>query len=442
MKLTKMLNNVIRTVGLNMFVSVLFLPVALYAQAEKTLTLDSLQQMARENYPYVRQLMLNSQQGQEAVKSVRSNWLPDLSVSGKTTLQSEYTFVSLPSAMLEQYGINMGSGKKFQYQGSASVNQLIYDGGINRASGKLKQLESEIEGNNIQLSMLQVEDAVNALFENILVSHQQLKMLNFQKTDLKGRKKNLQAAVENGIVLQSVLLELQSEILHLEQQKTEVKSALVRFYSHLSFFTQQQIDTAIVMQQPALIADCGEDFSARPDFRKFAKRVQVQDWQLKMLRRQSLPKLSFFANGYWGRPGLNMMKYDNHFWGITGINLKWNLNHLYDFSHDKNKVELQRSIIKNQQNIFEIEMSRQLADINNEIFKNRQLLTRDDEVVKTRTEIKETAAVQLENGAITFSDYLTKLTDESRAVANRNIHKIQLSMNFFKKRTLIGGGKH
>lgn len=439
MKLTKLLNNIIKTIRLNMFVSVLFCPALLYAQTEKTMTLDSLQQLSRQNYPYVRQLMLNSEQGEEAVKSVRANWLPDFSVSGKTTLQSEYTFVSLPSAMLEKYGIDMGSGKKFQYQGAASVNQLLYDGGTNKASGQLKQLESEIKETNIQLSMLQVEGAVNSLYENILVANQKLKMLNFQQTDLEGRKKDIQAAVENGIVLQSVLLEIQSEILHLEQQETEVKSSIVRFYSHLSFFTQQKIDTSVVLQLPSSIADCGEDFSARPDYQQFSKRVKMEDWQMKMLKRQSLPKLSFFANGYWGRPGLNMMKYDNHFWGITGVNLKWNLNHLYDFTHDKNKVELQRSIIKNQQNIFEIEMNSQLADINNEISKNRQLLTQDDEVVKTRTEIKEIAAVQLENGAITFSDYLTKLTDESRAIANRNIHKIQLAMNFVKKRTLIGG---
>jgi outer membrane protein TolC len=434
MTLTKLLNKYVDIKKLSMIATCAILPLTIYAQLEKSITLDSLQTMVKKRYPYAKQLMLNGQYGQESVKSIGSNWLPQFSISGKTTLQSEVTAISLPANV--NLGFSLETGEKYQYQGELDFTQLIYDGGISNAAKEISKLASDIQAGNIETSMLQVEGIINTLFESILLTREQISMLNFQKNDLTARQKDLMAAVRNGIALQSVLLELGAEITSLEQRKIEANAQLISFYSQLSFFTQEKIDTSIVLQWPASVMESGNDFTKRPDYRGFEKQLQYSDWQLKLLHKKEFPYLALFANGYYGRPGLNALNYNDHFSGIAGISLKWNISNFYDNSHEKKKISIQQSLVQNQQILFEIEMNKQFDQLNIDIVKNKELIEKDDEVVQVRSEVKKVAAVQLENGSITLTDYLAKLNAESQAIANRNVHKIRLQMGFVKKTTL------
>ena len=61
----------------------------------------------------------------------------------------------------------------------------------------------------------------------------------------------------------------------------------------------------------------------------------------------------------------------------------------------------------------------------------------DDNIVAIRSNVKDVAAIQLKNGSITLTDYLIKLNDVSQAMINKSIHKIELSMDGAKMRTLL-----
>jgi hypothetical protein len=197
------------------------------------------------------------------------------------------------------------------------------------------------------------------------------------------------------------------------------------------------MDTSVILEWPMIQEENLTDFTDRPDYKQFDQQMQSSDWQLKLLKRDELPKLSWFANGFYGRPGLNNLNYDTHFSGITGLNLKWNIGNIYSHSHQKKELIINRDIIKTRQSIFEIEMDKQINQLNNDILKNKQVIEKDDEIVQIRSEVKKVASVQLENGAITLTDYLFKLDAESQATANRTIHKIALMMDLAKLKTLI-----
>lgn len=425
MRLTNLLNIIV--------VFLLFCPFAEGQVVQQSL--DQLQKMARDHYPYARQLILSEQYGEESVRQQNSNWLPQVIFSAKTTAQSEITAIKIPSNL--NLGFSLDAGKKDQYQGDVAITQLIYDGGISNVMKEINKLKAAIQSGNIKTSMLQVETAVNSLFESILINQEQLRVLNFEKADLENRQKDILAGTQNGMVLKSVLQELSAEIIALEQKKTETKAQLVDLHSQLSFFVGAPIDTSVVLLYPALHEVSDYNFNGRPDYKQFKDQTDCTDWQLELIKRQERPQLNLFADGFYGRPGLNAMDYNTHLSGITGINLKWNIGTIYSRDHEKRQLRINREMIRNQQSVFEIEMNKQISQLKIDILKNKQLIEKDDEIVKIRSEVKDIAAVQLADGSLTLTDYLLKLNAESQSMTSREIHKIELQMDFARMSTLL-----
>ncbi len=426
MRLTNLLNIIV--------VLLLSCPFA-EGQVAPQFTLDQLQKMARDHYPYARQLTFSEQYGEESVKQQDSNWLPQVAFSAKTTAQSEVSAVKIPSNL--NLGFSLGTGKKDQYQGEVAITQLVYDGGTNHAMKEISKVKAAIQSENIRTSMLQVETAVNSLFESILINQEQFRVLNFEKADLENRQKDILAGTQNGMVLKSVLQELNAEIIAIEQKKTETKAQLSDLYSQLSFFVSVPIDTSAVLLFPALREVSNYNFSDRPDYKQFKDQTDCTDWQLELIKRKERPQLNLFADGFYGRPGLNTMDYSTHFSGITGINLRWDIGTIYSHDHEKRQLKINREMIRNQQSIFEIEMNKQISQLKIDILKNKQLIDKDDEIVKIRSEVKGIAAVQLSDGSITLTDYLLKLNAESQSMVSCEIHKIELQMDLAKMNTLL-----
>jgi len=433
MKLTNLLNNYDYTIKLNFIVIFFLYPTFMLSQSQKHYTLEYLQRSAYQKYPYADQLILTKSGGNESIKSVDSKWLPQIAASGKNSYQSEVSAIKIPSNL----GITLDPGKKYQYQGELAVSQLIYDGGLSHTSKQINHLTSDIQVHQVENSMLQVENSVDNLFESILIDKEQIKTLNFQKADLESRMKDISSAAQNGISLKSDLQELKAEIIQLKQKKTEIQMQLCELYLQLSSFVQEKIDTSAVFELPQLMNDTCSDYSNRPDFKIFNKQEQNFQYQLKMFKQKELPQLSFFANGYYGQPGINTMNYTPHYSGIVGVSLTWNVSALYNNIHQKRQLNINRQLTQNQRSVYEMEIKRQIDQIDQEIKKNAELIETDDDIVKIRTDVKNVAAIQLKNGTITLTDYLIKLNAESQALVDKSIHRIEWQMNCVKKKTLL-----
>ena len=132
-----------------------------------------------------------------------------------------------------------------------------------------------------------------------------------------------------------------------------------------------------------------------------------------------------------------MMNYSNHYSGLVGVSMTWNIDALYSNAHQRKLINLDKEMTRNQQSVYEIEMNRQIDNLNANLSKNRELANSDDQKIKIRSNIKDVASVQLRNGAITLTDYLIKLNDEAQAMVNKSIHRIEYLMDGAKMRTLL-----
>src|SRR5262245_55176864 len=128
-----------------------FLPLLLIAaqtQAQQRLTLDGAIQEAMTNYPLVKQKDLVKQTEALSLDNISKGFLPQVTVSGQATYQSDVTQVKVPIP-----GINIDAPNKDQYKLVADVNQLIYDGGVMREQKFVQQLNTEVEQQKVEVEL-------------------------------------------------------------------------------------------------------------------------------------------------------------------------------------------------------------------------------------------------------------------------------------------------
>lgn len=404
---------------------VMLLTTQLAAQDVRTYSLDSLQAYARNRYLLTRQLLLQSKYGAEAVRNVYASWLPGVKVNGTATYQSEVTALNLPDNM----PVKMEEGDKDQYKIGMELSQLIFDGGVSGAVSRIEKLNSAIESEKIEAEMLRVETQVNDLFEGVLVNVETRNILRYVEKDLRTRESNLNEAVNNGMALKSTLLELRAEIAGIEQKQTENLAQKRILLAKLSLLTCEPLDTSVVLVlKPVLTASSANDYSSRPEYRQFNNQMALADWRLKQINRANMPKVMAFGNAYYGRPGYNMMKYDFRGYWMAGVGLSWNIGGWYTTSHQKRMAYLGKLMAENQLALFTSNMKVQDEQYAIDKEKLVELIAKDTDIVAMRSEVSRSAAVQFENGSITLSDYVQKITAEGQALVNLHIHEVQRNM--------------
>ena len=79
-----------------------------------------------------------------------------------------------------------------------------------------------------------------------------------------------------------------------------------------------------------------------------------------------------------------------------------------------------------QEETFRFNTTLSLSQHEVEIQKLRRLIEVDEAIISLRHSVRETAAVQLEEGVITATDFVREVNAEDRAQQTRALHKTQL----------------
>jgi len=95
-------------------------------------------------------------------------------------------------------------------------------------------------------------------------------------------------------------------------------------------------------------------------------------------------------------------------------------------------------MVQAQRNTFVFNTSMTLRQQNADIVRYQQLIQSDNEIVSLRDSIKQTSAVQLQNGVITANDYLLDINAEAQARQDRNLHEVQLLLSRYNHKTTAG----
>jgi outer membrane protein TolC len=391
------------------------------------ITLDECFKKARENYPLIKQFDLIEQSKSYNLAAANKNWVPQVSLSGKASWQSDVTeFPERFISMMETMGItDVNFPSKDQYNISLNLSQTIWDGGITATQKKMTTLNAEINKELTEVNLYTLYSQINQLYFNVLSLNEQLKQNQIFIEELERNYKMIDSYVENGIAMRSDLDNVKVSILDAKQRRTEMQSFQKSGLAVLSAFIGQTIDKPEELVRPES-GVIHTNIENRPEMKLFSAQNRQFEIQSKMLYTKGMPRIALFATGAVGNPGLNMFKSGFTPYFIGGVNLSWNFGGLYTMQDEKrNLINLQKNT-EIQKEVFLFNINQKTTQQNADIEKLTELIKQDDEIIELRARIKNTSAAKVENGTLTVSDYLRDVTNENIARQIKTLHEINL----------------
>jgi outer membrane protein TolC len=406
------------------------------AQAQTApLILDSCYALAIRNYPLIRQHGLIQRTRDYSLANAAKGWLPQFSLSGQATYQSET--ISFPFKIP---GTELPAFSKDQYRVQAEIDQTIYDAGAIKYQKEGREAEAGIEEQNLEVNLYTLKDRVNQLYFGILMIDEQLKQLDLQKADLQNGVDKTQASVSNGTAFRSSLDELKAEVLSTDQGRTELLATRRAYTKMLALFINQPVDETTVLMAPSPLPSAVDVVAEikRPELALFDFQKKAFDVQEHQLRLNYTPKVSAFVQGAYGRPTLNFISNDFGFWAIGGVRFSWSLSGLYTRKNDTRLLDLNRNNLDIQKETFLFNTRLSLTQQNEAINKFQALMDQDQQIIDLRVSVKTAALAQLNNGVSTSHDYITRVNAESQARQSLILHKIQLLQTQYNAMTTSG----
>lgn len=407
----------------------LLLPAFIFSQ---DISLDKLQELARKNYPSIKQKDLIRQTANLNIINIGKNYLPQLSINGQASYQSDVTKVDVDFA-----GLKIDAPSKDQYKLTADVNQLIYDGGTTKQQKALATLNSEVEDQQLEVELYNLKERINDIYFGILYTDELVRQAQLVEKDIETGLKKVDAQVQNGVAFRSSSNILKAELLKTRQRVIELRSNRRALTNTLSIFAGQPIEDQSVFTSPVPSADTGRQIS-RPELNLYNSQVALLSQQNKVINAKNLPRTSLFFQGGYGRPALNLLQNEFEAFYITGVRLNWSLSGLYTKKNEKAIVRLNQNIVDAKRETFVMNTNAQLASQQSEIEKLEELVETDNDIIELRKSVTTAAKAQLENGVMTASDYLVEVNAEDQARQVLIGHEIQLQQAKVKYQTIKG----
>lgn len=417
-KLTKWLNNSTKILLL------IILP-SLFAKAQlHELSLQKAYDLARENYPLIREKSLLEKSSFLTIENIKTAYLPQVAINGQATYQSDVTSIPINLSSIFP-GMNIPSPSKDQYKFAANVNQLIYDGGTTKIQKEIQQKSNLVDEQKVEVELYQLKDRINQLYLGVLLLDEQLKQTLLARDNINIGLKTVNAQVQNGTAFRSSALVLEAQLLQYDQNEIVIKANKEQLLKVMELFIHQPLSEDVQLQTPVIAETLDADI-LRPEIKMYNLQDSLLYSQQSFIKTKNIPKISLFGEGGYGKPGLNMLSNDFALYGIGGVKLSWSLSSFYTSKREKEIVNVNQKINQVQRDVFLFNTNTQLTQQQNEIHKLKQLVAVDNKLIDVRKTITEASKAQLQNGVITSNDYLREVNNEDQTRQSLILHQIQL----------------
>ena len=403
-------------------------------------TLEACQQAAERNYPLIRQYDLIGKTTDLTVANIQKGWLPQVSASAQATYQSDVmAWPDQMKTMLSGMGVDLKGLKKDQYKIGIDVQQTIFDGGTISSQKAVARQQGEVESAQTETNIYKVRERVNEMYFALLLLHEQMTLNADLQTLLAGNERRLRSMYERGTAAESDYLSVKAERLRVAQQQTDLEArqqTLRRMLSALCGIEVTQVE------KPSQDAPPSQQPSTRPELKAIDAQLRLTNAREKVLDAALMPRLSIFAQGYYGYPGLNM--FDdmlNHDWslnGIVGARLSWNIGALYTRKGDKAKLSVQRETFNVQRETFLFNNRLEQIQQNEDIERYRRLMADDEEIITLRQAVRRAAESKLQHGIIDVNDLVREINAENAARVQQSVHEIEMLKEIYDLKYALG----
>lgn len=395
--------------------------------AVRAQSLEECRQAAEHNYPIIRQYDLIARTTELTVRNIQKAWFPQISVTAQGSYQNKVTaWPENLQGLFAQMGLQLQGLSRDQYKVGIDVRQTLFDGGAIGSRREIARREGAVQAAQTEVDLYKIGQRVHEMYFALLLLDEQLRLNADVNALLRSNEQQLAAMLKSGTASAGDFENVKAERLSAEQQQTELLSQRQTLQRLLSIFCGIPVDS---IRRPA-VPNLPSGENKRPELRFFDRRLQLTDAQEKALDTQLLPQLGFFAQGYYGNPGLNlfedMMKRRWSWNVIAGLKLTWNLSALYTHRNEKSKLRVQRELIENARQLFLFNNRLDETQQSENVRRFRAIAQRDGEIIALRTAVRKAAESKLAHGVIDVNGLLREINKENAAKTQQAIHEIDM----------------
>ena len=175
----------------------------------------------------------------------------------------------------------------------------------------------------------------------------------------------------------------------------------------------------------------------RPEERLFDLAAELNDAKTRIEHLGRRPKVGGYAQGAYGKPGLDLFADSfSPFWQ-AGVRASWTLWHKGGSKRDREINRIVKNQIEDDRDLFNRSISIAIRKQQAEIDRNNELLSSDVEIIAIQQRIKSASEAKLDEGIINATDYLqdvraveqARLKYESRKIA---IRQAEVNINIIR----------
>ena len=207
-------------------------------------TLEECLDMARANYPQIRQLGLIDATEKYDLSIASSSWIPQFSVSGKATWQSDV--VEMPFE-IPGYDFNFNLPHD-QYSLVGEVTQSIWDGGSSSSQKRLIKANAEVQRKQLDVSLYALRSRVENVYLGILLIDKQLEQNRLLEESLQRNRKEVKALMESGMAYQSDFDMVEVNLLNCQQKAVELRANRMAYVTMLGKLTGKDMSDAAFIE--------------------------------------------------------------------------------------------------------------------------------------------------------------------------------------------------
>lgn len=395
------------------------------------ITIEECYSKARENYPLIRKLGLVEKTRDYNIDNLNKGYLPQLMFSSKVTYQSDVTKIPIDLETMGFKGAEIPHLSQDQYGISLDLNQTIWDGGAIKSSKEAVKSSSEVEKSNIEVSLYAVNERINQIYFGILLADAQIEQNRLLKEILADNYSQVESYVNNGIANQSDLDAIKVDMIKAEQNEIDFVTARNTYISILAKLTGMEIDADTRLVKPLPERPSLGSAFGRPEMSLFDAQVMKYRSDYNRINSGLYPRLSLFATGGYGKPGLDM--FENKFapYYMAGIKLNWNIGNFYSLKSQRKLIRNNIDMVENQREVFLFNTDIDKTQKELAIDKYTEQIKYDDEIIRLKTSIRKASEAKIANGTISGTDLMRDINSEHAAIQTKILHEIQLLLAIY-----------
>ncbi len=389
-------------------------------------TLQECQQAAERNFPLIVQRELIARTAEATTAGLRNAWLPQISATAQATLQSDVAaWPSEMQSLISQMGLELKGLKKDQYRIGIDVTQTLYDGGSISSQTEVARRQADVQSAQNEVNLYAVHRRVNEMYFGLLMLDEQIRLKGDLRSLLESNENKLASQLKHGAVAESDYNKVRAERLAAEQQIDDLaaqRHTLARLLGTLCGIGVEQVQKPAATQPSAA--------NHRPELALVDAQLRLADAQQRSLDAALRPRISLFAQGFYGFPGYNlfddMMHHRWSFGGMIGARVSWNIGALYNRRCDKTKLQLQRLQAENSRDLFLLDNRLDSVQHSENIDRYRKQAQADNEIIALRTKVRKAAESKLQHGIFDVNDLVKEINNENAARIQQAVHELQM----------------